>query len=92
MAEFCIDAHHRVGWKMSGIVSHTVDSAANAVAGTQEMKLLTQEDRPLDIYMMKCMPHKASTSAMAASGTSDHVENLTPESQRESIGNMPGVR
>ena len=52
--------------------------------------------------MMKCMPHKASTSAMAAFGTSDHVENLNPEAgeilknvivyPREFTGNVHGVR
>lgn len=78
LAEFCMDAHTRVGWQMSDMISHTVDSAANAVAGAEEMKFLTQDARPHDIHMMKCMPHKASTSAMAASGTSDHVENLNP--------------
>ena len=78
LAEFTMDAHSRVGWKMSDMISHTVDSASNAVAGADEMKFLTKDDRPHDIYVMKCMPHKASTSAMAASGTSDHVENLNP--------------
>ena len=87
---------------MSGIISHVVDSAANAVAGAQEMKLLTKKERPLEVHMMKCMPHKASTSAMTALGTSNHVENLNPEAgeilkhviiyQRESIENVPGAR
>ena len=64
---------------MSGIISHVLDSAANAVAGAQEMKLLTKKERPLEVHMMKCMPHKASTSTMTALGASNHVENLNPE-------------
>ena len=80
LADFVIAAHTKVNWKMSCIISHIVDSAANAVAGSEEMKFLTKDERPLDVHMMKCMPHKASTAALAASGTSDHKDNLNPES------------
>ena len=80
LAEFIIASHTKVNWKMSCIISHVVDSAANAVAGSEEMKYLTKDDRPLDVFMMKCMPHKGSTAALAASGTSDHVGNLNPVS------------
>ena len=76
LADFVISAHNKVNWKMSCIISHVNDSAANAVAGSEEMKFLTKDERPLDIHMMKCMPHKASTAALAASGTSDYVKNL----------------
>ena len=61
---------------MSCIISHVVDSAANAVAGSKEMKFLTKDDPPLDVFMMKCMPHTGSTAALSASGTSDYVGNL----------------
>ena len=101
LTEFSIDAHIRVGWKMIGIISHTTDSATNAIAGAQEMKFLTKEEWPVEVYMMKCMPHKASTSAMASSGTSNRVENLSLEAveilknvtvyQSESIRNVPDV-
>ena len=65
---------------MSCIISHVVDSATNAVAGREKMKYLTKDDRPLDVCMMKCMPHKGSTAALVASGASDHAGNRNPVS------------
>ena len=53
LAEYSMDAHARVGWKMSNIISHVVDSSANAVAGTKEMKFETKDERPHDMYMRK---------------------------------------
>ena len=101
LAEYLMDANARVGWKMSNIISHVVDSTTNVVAGTKEMKFQTKIERPHDMYMRKCMPHKASTPAMTASGNSDHVDNLNPEAgeilknvivyRSISIGNVPGV-
>ena len=51
----------------------------NTVAGTKEMKFQTKDERPHDVYTIKCIPHNGSTSAMAALGTSDHTDNLNPE-------------
>ena len=38
LVEFSIDAHTRVGLKMSDIISHIVNSIANTVAGTKKIK------------------------------------------------------
>ena len=58
LAEFCMDAHTQVGWKTNDMISHTVGSASNTVAGAEEMKYLTKDDRPHGIHTMKCMPYR----------------------------------
>ena len=79
LSAFVISAHKRVGWEMSHIMSHTVDSASNAVAGNDEMKFVTREERPVEIQLQKCIPHKAATVGDILSGTSKHKVNLNPE-------------
>jgi hypothetical protein len=43
------------------------------------MEFIMKDDHPIDVYVMKCMPHKGSTAALDASGTSDQVDNLIPD-------------
>ena len=71
-----IAAYTNVNWKINCIISKVVDSTTNAVAGNDDIKLITNDDRPIDVYVIKCMPHKGSTTALTASQTSDHVGTL----------------
>lgn len=52
------------------LILHVVDSSANAVAGSEEMTFSTKDDCPLDVLMIKCIPHKDSLVALTISGTS----------------------
>ena len=72
LSDFVKGSHERVGWKVPYLISHTVDSASNAVAGNDEMKYATRDERPVEIQLQKCIAHKAATVGDILSGTIKH--------------------
>ena len=75
------EKHLNKGIPHDWIGAHTVDSASNAVAGVDNLKIVAEGTTSHEIIAERCDAHKANTASGEASGTSAHKVCLHPNAR-----------